>query len=356
MNIAIDISPLKTGNFLSHRVRGTGQYLNSLKKSLEKYFPENKYEYFIRGEKLSKNIDVVHYPYFEPFFLTLPFGINKKAVVTVHDLTPMVFPSNFSSGIKGSIKWKIQKFNLKKAGLIITDSISSKNDIVKFAGIKENKIEVIYLAADENFRIIKDKSELKKVKEKFGLPDRFALYVGDVTWNKNLPRLLEAVNRANIPLVLVGKAIAEKEFDVSNPWNQDRIKIHQIISSSKNIKILGFVSSEELVALYNLATVFTMPSIYEGFGLPVLEAMSCGCPVITSRGGSLPEIAQEAAVYIDYSSVDNISEALKRVFNDKNIQKELSELGIKQSAKFSWEKTAKLTMQAYEKISKNARI
>src|SRR3972149_10389055 len=109
MNIALDMSPLKSGHYLQHRVRGTELYLQNLKKSLEKYFPENKYVYFNRGDSLDENVDIVHYPYFEPFFLTLPVFSKNKKIVTVHDLTPLVFPKHFKAGLKGVLKWQIQK-------------------------------------------------------------------------------------------------------------------------------------------------------------------------------------------------------------------------------------------------------
>src|SRR3989344_8775015 len=128
MNIAIDISPLKNGHYLQHRVRGTGFYLKNLQLSLEKYYPENNYTYFSRGDLLNKEIEIIHYPYFEPFFLTLPLFLKSKTIVTVHDLTPLVFPNNFKTGLKGRLKWEIQKKHLRDANAIITDSISSKKD------------------------------------------------------------------------------------------------------------------------------------------------------------------------------------------------------------------------------------
>src|SRR3990167_7205409 len=122
MNIAIDMSPLKNGHYLQHRVRGTGFYLQNLQTSLEKYYPENKYIYFNKGDLLEKDVDIVHHPYFEPFFLTLPLFQKNKTVVTVHDLTPFVFPKQFPSGLKGKMKWQIQKFALRNACRIIEDS------------------------------------------------------------------------------------------------------------------------------------------------------------------------------------------------------------------------------------------
>lgn len=343
MKIAIDLSSLTKGNFLQHRVRGTGFYLENLKKSLLKFFPDNEYIFFSRGDELPDDIDLIHYPYFEPFFLTLPFFKKKKTIVTVHDLTPLVFPKNFPSGIRGKIKWQIQKISLRNSNTIITDSNCSKRDIMKFTGIDKEKIKVIYLAAGEHFKNNKNlKLSIKN------LPDRFVLYVGDVTWNKNLVRLLEAIEKVNIPIVMTGKALVGEDYDKSNPWNSDLVKVKQIISKSKNISTLGFVSEEDLIALYNSATVFVMPSLYEGFGLPILEAMSCGCPVVTTREGSIPEVAGEAVFYVNAYDSDDIAKGIKKVFLDKVLQRELSNKGLEQSKKFSWEKTARETTSVYK--------
>lgn len=351
MKIAIDMSPLRSGNYLQHRVRGTGFYLQNLKTSLEKYYPENKYVYFNRGELLEADVDIVHYPYFEPFFLTLPVFSRNKKIVTVHDLTPLVFPNHFKSGLKGFLKWQVQKFALKSATAIITDSISSKNDIIKFTGISDAKINVVYLAAGEEFRKLEIKNLKLEIKKRYRLPDRFALYVGDATWNKNLPRLIEAVSKINVPLVMVGKALVDKEVDTQNPWNKDLTRVQDLAEKNKNVFRLGFVPSEDLVALYNAATLFIMPSIYEGFGLPILEAMSCGCPVVTSKEGSISEIVGKACRYVDPYSIVYIAEGISEVFNNLILQKKLSEEGIIQSRKFTWKKTAEKTMEVYRSVT-----
>lgn len=347
MNIAIDISPLRNGHYLQHRVRGTGFYLENLKSSLQKYYPENRYTFFTQGEKLPNNIDVVHYPYFEPFFLTLPIFSKFKKIVTVHDLTPLVFPEHFRAGLRGSLKWRLQKLALKNARVIITDSESSKNDIVKYAGINPEKIKVVYLAAGEEFRKLEIINLKLGIKKRYGLPDRFALYVGDATWNKNLPRLIEAVFKINIPLVMVGKALVDKNIDTNNPWNKDLVRVQSLAENNKNIFRLGFVSLDDLIALYNAATVFVMPSVYEGFGLPILEAMSCGCPVVASRGGSLVEVVGEAGSYVDPYDVDSIAKGISEVFNGRNLQKELSRKGIIQAKKFTWRETVEKTIDVY---------
>ena len=357
MKIAIDISPLKKDNFLQHRVRGTGFYIENLKKSLLKYYTKNQYIFYTRGEILPSDIDIVHVPYFEPFFLTLPSTKKYKTIITVHDLTPLVFPKYFPIGIKGKLKWEIQKNRLKNADRIITDSESSKKDIIKHVGIPEERITVVYLAAGEEFRDRGNESENLQIKprdlkQKYNLPEKFVLYVGDVTWNKNLPRLLKAIKKTNIPLVMVGKALVQKDFDKTNPWNQDLMEVQQGVAQNKKIICLGFVSSEDLRILYNIATVFVMPSIYEGFGLPIVEAMTCGLPIITTKEGSLPEVAGNAALYVNAYDEESLSKGISKLFFDKELQKDLVRKGFDQVKKFSWRKTAEATMRTYEKTYK----
>jgi len=361
MKIAIDASPIKNSELLQHRVRGTGFYIENLSRALLKYFPENKYIFFAqhqngagftRGEKLPKNIDLVHYPYFEPFFLTLPVFKKYKTVVTVHDLTPLVFKKYFPVGIRGNIKWSIQKLSLKSANAIITDSESSKKDIVKFTGISQDKVRAVYLAASEMFKPNKNTLLLHRIKVKYDLPDRFVLYVGDVTWNKNLPRLIEAIKKINVTLVMAGSALVQNDFDRSNAWNQDLLKVQKMVENDKRIIRLGFVPTEDLVSIYNLATVFAMPSLYEGFGLPILEAMSCGCPVVTTKEGSLIEIAGDAAYSVDAYSIDSIVNGIGEVFFSSKVQNGLSEKGLVQAKKFAWKKTAKDTMRIYRSFYK----
>lgn len=350
MNVAIDISPLTNSNLLSHRVRGTGFYIENLKSALLKYFPENKYIFFTRGEKLSNNIDLVHYPYFEPFFRTLPIIKKRKTVVTVHDLTPLVFKEYFSVGVRGEIKWQIQKLALKSADAIITDSICSKNDIIKHTGIDSSKIYVVYLAASDIFRKMEKSSILGSILEKYNLPEKFVLYVGDVTWNKNLPRLISAIKKINLTLVMVGSALVQNDFDRTNLWNQDLLKVQKMVENDKRIIRLGFVPTDDLVSIYNLATVFAMPSLYEGFGLPVLEAMACGCPVVTSKNGSIPEVARDAAYYVDAYDINQIANGIGEVYFNQKLQKELYQRGLKQKKKFSWRKTAEETVKVYKSV------
>jgi glycosyltransferase involved in cell wall biosynthesis len=315
---------------------------------LEKYFPENEYFYFKRGDEIPIDIELLHIPYFEPFFLTLPIFNKHKFVVTVHDLTPLVFPKEFPPGIKGKLKWKMQKNILKKADGIITDSFSSKKDLEKHTGINPNKIDVVKLAAAEHFMDIKTKN--LKVIKKYNLPEAFLLYVGDATWNKNLPNMIKAINRTDYNLVIVGNAFINKDYDKNNFWNRDLHEAQVLASSNNKILPLGFVSDEDLVEIYNIATTSIMPSFYEGFGLPVLEAMQSGCPVITTKEGSLSEVADSAAYFVNPKSVDSIVDGIRQVMEKKELRIALSKKGHEQAKKFSWKETARETNDVYKKI------
>jgi len=346
MKIAIDISPLQSG----HKVRGVGFYLGHLKKSLLEYYPENEYVFFNQKEKLDQKVDLVHYPYFDPFFLTLPLRKKYPTVVTVHDLTPLVFSKQFPIGIKGTIKWQLQKHNLRQADAIITDSYASKEDILQIVGVLDKKVDVAYLAAGEEFKKLEIGNWKLEILRKYNLPERFVLYVGDVTPNKNLPNLLRAIKEINVTLVMVGKALDQKHFDKDNPWNKDLLEVNKLANNDKRIIRLGFVPTEDLVALYNIATVFIMPSVYEGFGLPILEAMKSGCPVITTTGGSLQEVAGDAAYYVNPEDIYNIANGIGEVFFHPSLQKELSRKGLSRAKEFSWKKTAEETVRVYKNI------
>ncbi len=350
MKVAIDISPITSGHFLQHRVRGTGFYLNNLKEALLEKYGEGEFLFTKRGEKLDGKIDLIHYPYFEPFFLTLPLKKTVKTVITVHDFTPIVFKNEFPSGLKGGVKWQIQKKILKNSDFIITDSESSKKDIVKIANYEDSKIRVVYLAAGKHYKPVSVEKKNQVIK-KFNLPQKFALYVGDVTSNKNLPRLMEAINLTNYPLVIVGQAFKNKNYDKNSPWNKDLKNSQELAAKNKNIISLGFVENEDLVGIYNSAVVLCMPSLYEGFGLPILEAMQSGCPVITSKSGSLPEVAGNAAYYVDPLSVDSIREGIENIFEDNELRGKFIKLGFENAKKFNWEKTAMETYEVYKKIS-----
>lgn len=322
MKIAINTLPLSTG----HKNRGIGIYTKNLIENLKKFDNKNQYVFF--ENKLTYPVDIVHYPFFDPFFLTLPIIKRRPTIVTIHDLTPIIFSKYYPRGIRGEIKWMIQKFSLKNSAHIITDSQNSKKDIVKILRINPNKVSVVYLAVSGNYRNLEKGSWVSEIKNKYNLKNNFVLYVGDVNYNKNLPNLykaFESLSSENLDLVLVGSAKFEAPF-----W----------------AKSLGFVSEEDLAKLYNLAGVLCLPSLYEGFGLPVLEALSCGCQIVTSNNSSLPEIGGEAVFYCNPQNTQDIASKIRDAINSP---KKISTL-LSQARKFSWEKTVKETVEVYEKI------
>lgn len=339
MKIAIDITPLETG----HGRRGVGRYTENLVDALQKYESHHSYCLFTRKQKLPDEADIVHYPYFDPFFLTLPLFKPKPAVVTVHDLIPLVFPDKFPPGIRGNIKWQIQKQFLHGVKRILTDSNSSKNDIEKIVGIKKEIIDTVYLAPDPTYHAVCDPAALEAVRKKFSLPKQYILYVGDVNWNKNIPGLIRAFKeiRKDMKLVLVGVAFTNTALIETKEIN----RLIESLGLGASVIRTGYVSEEELSALYSLASCTVLPSFYEGFGLPVLEAMVCGCPVVCANTSSLKEIAGPA-LQVSPKPEDILAGITKMIAIDRKIQLERQFAWVKQ---FTWKRVAGETVAAYEK-------
>ena len=356
MHIAIDITPLESG----HKDRGVGTYTKLLIEALQKYESNHSYYFFTRGQKIPNAVELIHYPYFDPFFVTLPFVYSKLTVITVHDLTPLVFPQHFPAGIRGALKWHYQRARLTCARRVITDSFSSKRDIEHIAGFPEAQIDVVPLAASPKFGQVKDKAELARVKKQYHLPESFVLYVGDVNWNKNIMGMLEAFQKVksqkskvksgnqeikqDVKLVLVGKAFIDRlsEADAIQA-SINRLGIRDKVMTP------GFVPFEDLPALYSLASVYIQPSHYEGFGLPVLEAMACGTPVVSSRAASLAEIAGPA-IAVDPSDPQDIARGLLKALTMTPVKrKALIAAQTKWVQQFSWERVAHQTIESYEK-------
>ena len=346
MRIAIDVSPFQSG----HKIRGVGKYTELLIRALKQYKSEHSYHSFTRGQSIPKNIDLVHYPFFDPFFLTLPFLKFRPTVVTVHDLIPIAHAQHFPRGIRGEVKWQIQRLSLRGAKEVITDSKASKQDIRTFAGVPLNNISVVYLAPLEIFHPNKDSNALSRVSKFLLLPHRFILYVGDVNWNKNIPGLLRAFalirKKVNgLKLVLVGKQFL----------NTDLIETQIINALIKSLNInsfvlrLGFVSEINLAAVYGLASVYVQPSFAEGFGFPVLEAMACGCPVVAANVSSLPEIAGPSKL-VDPTKAQSIADGMLWMLNkSESERKMLIHEGNDWVKRFSWRQVAKETVAVYEK-------
>ncbi len=339
---------------IGHFYRGGDFYLDRLKKALS-----NIPQLLIHSVNLSfspwayRKFRLVHFPYFDPFFLTLPPVTFTKSVVTVFDLTPIVLADFFPRGLRGELKWWLQKRSLERASRILTISKSSKSDIARLTNFPLHQIDVTYLAAGDEFHKVSDKKLLSQTKLKYRLPDHFVMYLGDVNANKNLSALLEAFKIAlpdlplNTCLLLIGGAVTNKTLPETKT-------IHHFIDSlglEKRVLLPGFVPDADLVNLFNLATVYVQPSIYEGFGLPVVQALACGVPVITGQNSSFPEIVGQAGLFADVTSPASIAEKILEVFSfSDNTRRQLAKKSIDQASNFTWHQTAQTTYESYKRV------
>ncbi|MEI6690149.1 MAG: glycosyltransferase family 1 protein [bacterium] len=340
MKVVISHKPLHSGS----KTRGVGVYTHELINAFHKYFPETR---LIASSKdyYHEDADLVHFPFFDPFFLSLPSHFKKPTIITIHDLTPLKFPTHFPSGLKGKIKLWMQTIRARRANKIITDSECSKRDIVEMLGIVADQIVVIPLAhTKEKVPTVM----ARKIAGKYKLPDRYILYVGDINWNKNIVGLIKsfsALEDDNIHLVLVGKVFGDM------PKIPEWKDIDQAIENSNKkdmIHLLGYVPSHHLPVLYANATLYVQPSWYEGFGLPLLEAMTYGCPVASSNRGSLPEVGGDAVVYFDPDK--DMTQVIADILSNTRKRNSLVQKGLERVKLFSWEKTASETKQVYEQV------
>jgi glycosyltransferase involved in cell wall biosynthesis len=345
MKIAIDRGPLTGG----HAVRGVGFYTKSLVEYLGK-IKELKIDVIdFQKADLSK-YDIVHYPFFHPFFITLPLSKKTKTVVTVHDLIPLIYPKHYPSGLRGKVKFQIQKLLSRKIDTVVTVSETSKKDIVRFLNISQDKIEVIYEAPRRVFRKLENGKWRQEIKKQYDLPERFVLYVGDVNYNKNILGLAEACKAAKVPLVIVGKQAVDEDFAKSHPENRLFARFLEKYGDDPQVLRLGYLPDEDLVAVYNLATLYCQPSFYEGFGLPVLEAMACQTPVVAAKTQALVEIVEGTVLFADPKDPKDMAEKILRLFEDTELRAFLIRKGRERVKEFSWAKTAKETFQIYEQI------
>lgn len=279
-----------------------------------------------------EHLDIVHFPHFN-----VPLLYRKPYTVTIHDLTLSLFPGNKMT------KW-YQRFAyhtvirnaVKTAKKVIAVSENTKNDIVKMLHVPEKKVEIIYNGVSEEFQMIEEVSKFKPILDKYKITKEFLLYTGVWRSHKNLSRLVYAFAilkrkyHLDLQLVITGK------HDPCYPEVQHAVKI---LNLSNDVIFTGAVEEKELVYLYNAALICVLPSLYEGFGLPILESMKCGTPVIASNISSIPEICGDGnAILFDPYSIDDMAEKIYTLYKDANLQAELIAKGMKRASEFSWEK------------------
>lgn len=349
MKVIIDISPLKS----VHKTRGIGMYTRRLVEALRSVDKKNQYILTTKKEHI-KNADIIHYPYFDLFAHTLPIRKKTTTIVTIHDVTPLVFPDYFPVGVRGRIMQTLQRIALSSAAAVITDSRHSQRDIERYLSVDPKKIHVIYLAADDQF-YPRHSHEKTRVRKRYHLPGEYLLYVGDVNPNKNLERLIEGFSLISrkfdsLTLVLVGRVFEDRTLP------QVR-RLRETITHyglDERVRILSKVPLDpidDLAGIYSAAKAYIHPSLYEGFGLPLLEAFACGTPVVCSFVSSIPEVAGEAAIYVEPQDPRSIADGMIKVMNLNPSQiQALVKKGKRQAGRFSWGTTARETISVYRKV------
>jgi glycosyltransferase involved in cell wall biosynthesis len=288
----------------------------------------------IRSEKL----DLMHFTHFN-----IPLLYNKPFIVTIHDLTLSLFPGKKMTKWYHRLAYHLTiNHAVKKAEKIIAVSEHTKKDLTDHFKLDAQKIKVVYNGVGNNFEHLETPIKLEKTTNKYGINKPFILYTGVWRDHKNLPRLIKAFHilrsekGLDLQLVITGKE------DKSYPEVRQGIKDYSL---EKEVVLPGLVPEEDLVNLYNKAVIFAFPSLYEGFGIPPLEAMRCGTPVAASNRSSVPEICSDAAVYFDPYNVEDIADKLEMIYKNTDLQVELIEKGIKHIGTFSWEKMAQDTFE-----------
>ena len=274
-----------------------------------------------------------------------PLWVKKPYVLSIYDATLFLYSRYHPRTRLLAIRLMLPLV-VRRAAAVITISQSARADLLKILNIPAEKIHIVYGAAPSHFERVTDLGELARIRQKHALPEQFLLYVGTLEPRKNLNRLVRAFGRLKTQgnphkLVLAG------------PWGWSMNGFHQQIEElglKDSVQMLGYIPAEDLPALYSLATLFVFPSLYEGFGLPPLEAMACGTPVLSSKNSSLEEICGDAAHLVDPLNEESLFEGLRQVLADSNLRQEMGAFGRNRAKEFSWERAARETTAVYDKV------
>jgi glycosyltransferase involved in cell wall biosynthesis len=298
-----------------------------------------KEQHQFRSLAKALSLDLFHSPYY-----VMPYWLPCPSVVTMYDLIPLIYPHSLPH------RWSSWAFRAtaslatRRASRIIAISESTRKDLARFFGTSADKTTVIHLAPDDSFRPL-DRHQWEDTIRAYGLPERYMLYLGINKPHKNLVFLLQVFGelRTDTKLVLAGKE--------DRRYPQAREEARRL-GLGDRVVFLGDVPENDLPRIYNGAQVFVFPSLYEGFGLPVLEAMACGTPVVCSTSSSLPEIVGDAAITLDPQDRESWRTALTEVLKNEELRGELKAKSLAQANRFSWEKTARDTLNVYRSVAK----
>ena len=311
--------------------------------------PANALPYSIREQvqlplQLTRErVDLFHAPHY-----VLPTLAPCRSVVTIHDCIHLMFPQYLPNRLAYAYARSILWTASRRASRVMTVSEASKRDIVQFLGIPGDRVVIIPNGIDERFNTPPNEEEVARVRARYQLDAPFVLYVGNVKPHKNLERLIDAFYRVrqelgdDLRLLLIGDDISK--------YATFRRAVHRY-QLHKYVRFLGFVPDETLAVLYRLAHVFAFPSLYEGFGLPPLEAMASGTPVVTSNVSSLPEVVGDAALLVDPYDPAAIAAAIRRVLTEPGLSADLRRRGLERAREYSWERSVKRIRQIYGEVA-----
>ena len=290
------------------------------------------------------NIDVAH-----ATVNVAPLMSGRAVVVTVHDLAFLRYPEQYP-GFKQRYLTAMTRRSVEHADRVIAVSSSTRADIIHFYDVDPDRVVVVPNGLDPAMKPIEDPEALATFRKKHDLPERFILFLGTLQPRKNLIALMRAWARLDpanrLPLVVVG----------AQGWMYEPIlEQARALGVAGEIVFKGFAESRDLPYWYSAATIFVYPSLYEGFGMPVVEAMACGVPVIASNTSSLPEVAGDAGILVDPSNISALSEAIQSLTDREDLRRTLRQRGLDQAMQFSWTRTARETASVYERAAKDYR-
>lgn len=351
---------------------GIGTYIRNILQGLARLDHENEYVVFCRREDvaaasgLGPNFravmetarpysisEQIHIPirlsrervhlFHEPHYV-LPVLTRCRSVVTIHDCIHLMFPQYLPGSLAHLYARGAMWTAVRKSDRILTVSEASKRDILRFFDVAPEKVIVIYNAIDERFLAAPDDERMDLIRQRYQLDHPFVLYVGNIKPHKNLERLIDAFGQVrargldDLRLVIIGDELSKY------PPLRRAVHRHRL---DKHVRFLGFQPYDTLACFYRLARAFAFPSLYEGFGLPPLEAMACGTPVVTSNVSSLPEIAGGAALLVDPYDAASIADAIFRAVTDEPLRQDLARRGLERARQFSWTESVAATHRIY---------
>ena len=302
-------------------------------------------EFLLFGRQALRNgVDLFHSPHY-----TLPSGLRRHSVVSIHDLIHLRFPQYFSTAQRAYARFMLGHAS-RHAGAVITSSGNTRADLIDLFNIAEERVKVVHLGISEKFRPI-EKEHVERFRKEYALAAPFLLFVGNVKPHKNLATLLLAFSRVqprypDLRLVFVGGKCLQ---------DQALADLAGQLGITEFIRDLGRIKEDDVLRAYNAAEMLVFPSLYEGFGFPVVEAMACGTPTVVSTGGSLLEVAGDASLLCDPSAPDSFVEAIEILLTDSGRRASLVKRGIERAKRFSWHETAAQTLKVYQEVLEQCR-